>query len=93
MTNPNVIAYSWGKDRATGNTAAALREQSLQNQQFGYTSIPTGNPDDTGVVESRRWAFCIALDESDHVKRVGRVEVQGAGSLERAVRNWAAGSK
>ena len=92
LSNPNVMAYSWGKERATGNMSAETRQQAAQERQLGY-AIPSASSEDSGLVESRRWAYCIALDDADHVTRTGRVEVQGAGSLERAVRDWAAGSK
>jgi len=94
LSNPNVIAYSWGKERATGNISATDRQQAAENRQMG-SSIPAASfgGESADLVESRRWAYCIALDDADHVTRTGRVEVQGAGSLERAVREWAGNSK
>jgi hypothetical protein len=73
--------------------SAAERQEAAQNrQQLGVSANVTPS-EGTGLVESRRWIFCIALDDSDRVTRAGRLELQGAGSLERAVRDWAAGAK
>jgi hypothetical protein len=42
------------------------------------------------LVETRRWVCCLALDEHDLVTRVGKIKIEGANSLEQAVRAWAA---
>jgi hypothetical protein len=80
-----VVAYSWGKLRATGSRAP--EQQGLQTGSMGNAGGPPS--DDSGLVETRRWICCIALDDKDRVTRVERVAMEGATSLENAVRQWA----
>jgi hypothetical protein len=82
-----VVAYSWGKVRLTG---ARQPVQGGVNPSFGgsHGSMPAA-PGEPGQVESRRWLYCIALDLNDRVTRHGTMELTGASSLEKAVREWA----
>lgn len=82
-----VSAYSWGKMRVTAGKPA-VRTDRVDERNMGYTgaSSPWEEP---GLVESRRWAYAIAWDDSDRVQRAERIEVEGVTTLERAVREWA----
>ena len=87
INNPHVIAYSWGKLHATGARPSAVRPEDARETEMAST---LRNPDDEpGLVESRRWICCIALDSKDRVARMERIKLAGAGSLEQAVRAWA----
>ena len=90
LKNPHVVAYSWGKMHLTG-TKPTVGQDPMQGRPMGYG---TAAPPEEGVsVESRRWICCLSLDDNDKVVRVGRIELQGAGSLEQAVRAWAVNGK
>jgi hypothetical protein len=93
LRNPTVLAYSWGKVRPTGGNAAA-RQEAMQSRRMTFGSYETGPPpiDDTTLVETRRWVFCVELDEANRVTRTGRLKLEGAESLEQAVRRWASGT-
>jgi hypothetical protein len=84
-----VLAYSWGKAHATGGGAVATQE-AMQNRPIqSYAPVSTGGGEEGGLVESRRWVCCVAWDESERVRRVERIRLEGATSLEQAVRDWA----
>ena len=89
---PHVVAYSWGKMRVSGVKPSTREDpmvQATESQRMGYqVAPPLGEP--AQLIETQRWICCIALDDKDRVTRVERVEVSGAGSLEQAVRGWAA---
>jgi hypothetical protein len=82
-----VVAYSWGKVRLVAGRAP-VQGGVQSNYGEGYNIGPTV-PDEPGRVESRRWIYCVALDENDRVTRHGPMELTGATSLEKAVRAWA----
>jgi len=89
LKDVRALAYSWGKMRATATTPV-VREQGLQSQQMGYSMGAPPLSDEGGLIETRRWVCCVALDENERVRRVETVEVSGAQSLEEAVRRWVA---
>jgi len=90
LKDPPVVAYSWGKMRVAGGARASANDDPMLRADRTGTAIipPTGEQSE--LVETRRWICCIALDQKDQVTRVERVELPGAGSLEQAVRAWAA---
>jgi hypothetical protein len=88
LQEPRVAAYSWGRLRATGSRPA-IREQSFENRRMGYNTTLTPPPEDSGLMESRRWICCLALDQEDRVLRVETIRLEGNISLEEAVRQWA----
>lgn len=87
----NVSAYSWGKMRVSSSgKPAAAATGGVDPRQTAYSMGPSPLDDDGGVlVESRRWAFCIAYNDQGKVSRAERIKVEGAPSLEKAVREWA----
>jgi hypothetical protein len=91
LKDPHVVAYSWGKVHGTVSRAAVSQSANpaLRPSQSGYAPEPAA-PEETGTVESHRWICCVALGPQDRVTRFGTFEVQGATSLENAVRQWAA---
>jgi len=88
LRNPRVMAYTWGKVRPTASKPAAS-VQGMQ-PQTGYVAAPPSS-EESGLVESRRWIYCIALDDEDRVVRSETVRMEGETSLESAVRGWMAG--
>jgi hypothetical protein len=88
LKGPRVVAYSWGKMRATGGGTQAVRDQTMGGREMGY-GVGTAPTEETGLVETRRWVCCIALDDKDRVARVDKIKLEGATSLEKAVRQWA----
>jgi hypothetical protein len=82
-----VVAYSWGKVRMTGGKAP-VQERMQPHHGTGYSVAPTAPEEPVGV-ESRRWLYCIALDEKERVTRQETIEIREAASLEQAVRDWA----
>jgi hypothetical protein len=91
LKDPRVIAYSWGKMRATGGKPV-VTDETMRARDMGYNPMPEPL-EETGLVETRRWVFCIALDGQERVTRVGKIKLENAGSLEKAVRDWATGAK
>jgi hypothetical protein len=87
LKEPHVAAYSWGKLRATGGNPAAAG-QGYQRQEMG-TAIPAGPVEETGLIETQRWIYCLRLDAGNRVTRAERIKLEGATSLEDAVRKWA----
>jgi hypothetical protein len=86
----NVAAYSWGKMRVSSNgKSAAAATGGVDPRQSNYSMGPAPSDDDSVLVESNRWAFCIAYTEQGKVARIERIHVEGAPSLEKAVRDWA----
>ena len=92
IQNPHVVAYSWGKVRSGVNAPAGPQDQPVvMPGNSTYATPPPPPPmSDTAGTETERWIFCIALDAKDRVQRVGRLQLQGSGSLVNAVRQWAA---
>jgi hypothetical protein len=88
LKEPHVVAYSWGKMRAVGGKPVGVGEQAYQRQEMGYAVAP-GPPEETGLVETRRWVYCLALDPGNRVTRTGKIELEGATSLAQAVGAWA----
>jgi hypothetical protein len=89
LKDPRVVAYSWGKVHPTaGARPPAPPESSLEGRQMGASTM-VGPLDETGMVETRRWVCCIALDGNDRVQRVETIQLEGAPSIEAAVRKWA----
>ncbi len=84
LHEPRASAYSWGKVRVSGSQPV-VRDERLEPRQMGYSTTPSTWQES----ESRRWAFAIAWDENDRVKRTERIKVEGITTLERAVREWA----
>jgi hypothetical protein len=83
-----VVAYSWGKLRATAGRAR-MAEPSMPGRRMGYAVAPEA-PEESGLVEAQRWICCIASDPTGRVQRVERVKLEEQGvSLEQAVRQWA----
>jgi hypothetical protein len=90
LKEPRVVAYSWGKVRATGNrSSSAVYDDAMRNRNMAYSSIPEP-VEETGLVETRRWLCCVGFDDKDRVTRVEKLKLEGAGSLEQRVRQWAA---
>lgn len=92
LTEPHVVAYSWGRVHLTTNKAPS-QEQSFQPAPAGvggYAAPPSPSPwEEEDSVESRRWICCVALNEKNVVTRTGKFEIKEATSLENAVRQWA----
>ena len=85
-----VAAYSWGKMRAVASqTGTRNPGAQYSRMQMGYGAVPPP-ADEIALVEARRWIFCVALDEQGRVTRAERIKLEGAGSLEAAVQQWAA---
>jgi hypothetical protein len=83
-----VAAYSWGRVRATGGRTPA-GDPSMPSRRMSSTP-ELGAFDETGLIETQRWVYCIAYDQNGRVQRAERVKLNGAGiSLEQAVRRWA----
>ena len=89
LQDVRVLAYSWGKMRVTGGSAAA-RQDAMQSRQMSGYSPPSTPIDEGGLVESHRWVCCVAWDENNRVTRIERIKLESATSLESAVRRWAA---
>jgi hypothetical protein len=89
LRDPHVIAYSWGKMRASA-AKPAIRDPAITERNMSYGVTPQAF-EDGGLVEMRRWICCVALDEKDRVTRFGKVKIEPASSLEQAVRAWASG--
>lgn len=87
----NVTAYSWGKMRVTSNgKSASAAAGGVDPRQAASQMGPSSFDEDGGMlVESRRWAYCIAYNDRGKVTRAERIKVEGAPSLEKAVRDWA----
>ena len=94
LLEPHVVAYSWGKAKGVVTSASAASD-SLHAGPSGPagTMTTTGPAMESMSVESRRWLYCVALDASNHVIRSGKFELEGANSLEAAVRQWAASGR
>ena len=87
LKEPRVVAYSWGKLRATGGKPAA-QSGTMGTQSLG-SPVPLTDPsEESGLIETRRWVCCIALDGNDRVTRLEKLKLEGAQSLENAVRRW-----
>jgi hypothetical protein len=89
LQNPRVLAYSWGKVHGVV-TKPVTQEQMPIPGQVGYEPPLNDPSDNTTSVESRRWIYCIGLDDQGRVTRQGKFELRGADSVENAVRRWAA---
>ncbi|MFO1498940.1 MAG: hypothetical protein U1G07_11210 [Verrucomicrobiota bacterium] len=85
-----VLAYSWGKVRATGGNAMASHE-GMQNRPISGYAVEPGPYQEGGSVEARRWICCVAFDENSRATRVERIRLEGAASVEKATRDWFAG--
>jgi hypothetical protein len=87
LNDLHVSAYSWGKMRLTSG-GKPVSSEGMDPRQMGYSTGPS--PSDTGpMVESRRWLYCIAYDDQGKVTRLERIKLEGAPSLEAALRDWA----
>jgi hypothetical protein len=86
-------AYTWGKMRLAVSGKQVMREDPLQSRQMtGYSLAPPPSEEGT-LVEHRRWLCCLAFDDQGKVRRVERIRVEGSPSLEKALRDWAAGEQ
>jgi hypothetical protein len=87
LKQPHVVAYSWGKVHVTGGKPA-VQAPSMGAGEMNYAAGPP--PSEEGnLVEVKRWVCCIALDDKNRVVRVEKIKLEGAPSLEQAVRQWA----
>jgi hypothetical protein len=91
MKNPHVVAYTWGKVRPTASRSSANVEVMQPQDRLGYPTAPPSG-EESGLIESRRWIYCVALDDQDRVQRSETVKLEGETSLGNAVRRWAVGS-
>jgi hypothetical protein len=89
LGNPHVVAYTWGKVRPTGVKPAASVQGMGPSDQVGYAARQPA-VEEGALVESRRWIYCVALDDQNRVVRSETVKMEGENSLESAVRRWAA---
>ncbi len=87
LQKPHVVAYSWGKLRATAGTRVS-QDTAIGGRQVDYPMGATP-AEEGGLVETKRWICCIALDDGNRVIRLEKLKLEGAASLEQAVRQWA----
>ena len=88
LKDPHVVAYSWGRMRATAGKPA-IHDPGMSEVRPDYAVVPQPY-EDAGLIETHRWVCCVALDGQDHVTRFGKIKLEGdTSSLEKAVREWA----
>jgi hypothetical protein len=83
-----VCAYSWGKVHVASSGKGSMPMETTDIRQGNQVGPP---PDEGTLIETRRWLCCIAFDEKGEVTRVQRITVEGARSVEQALRDWAKG--
>ena len=91
LQEPHVIAYSWGRLRVTAASKPIGQDVNIGTRPMDYAVGPAPSQEG-GLVETKRWVCCIALDSNNRVTRFEKLRLESVPSLEEAVRQWAASS-